>query len=195
MTTTVPRANGRLLPMSHMHGSEDSRPFLIINILAVFMIIVFVSHLLLTANHSSAKAVSYDHDFSNIMYQNQDTTALFLIYSDDGLESKVALYTTIFISTEILLLLSFAIRRSLSTFLLILMYVLNVYLFVYPYFNLKATQEAMYLTSTHFLLLTGHVNDYSLYLQIPYYVLMIGLTLYFVKEHLSLQKLKNLISG
>ncbi|WP_150269408.1 hypothetical protein [Paenibacillus tepidiphilus] len=178
--------------MTHMHESKDSRTYLIINVLAVFMIVIFVSHMLMAVNHSAARATSYDYEFSHIMYQNKDTTTLFVIYSDDGLGSKVALYTLVFIITEILLLVSFAIRRSLSTFLLILMYILNIYLFVYPYFHLKETQEAMFLTSTHFLLLTGHVNDYSLAVLVPYYALMIGLTLYFVRRHLPQRKLRRL---
>jgi hypothetical protein len=180
--------------MSRMHGSEDNRSFLIINLLVVCMALIFLGHLLLTGNHSDSKAKGYDHEFSNIMYQNEDTTTLFLMYSDDGLASKVAFYTMIFAITEILLLVSFAIRRSLSTFLLILMYFFNVYLFVYPYFYLKETQEAMYLTSTHFLILTGHVNSYSLFIMIPYYSLMLGLMLYFSCRNLSLQKLKGLQS-
>lgn len=180
--------------MSRMHGSEDSRPFLIINLLIVFMAVIFLGHLLLTANHSDAKAKGYDHEFSDILYQNEDTTTLFLMYSDDGLASKVAFYALLFAVTEILLLISFAIRRSLSTLLLILMYFLNVYLFVYPYFYLKETQDAMYLTSTHFLLLTGHVNSYSMFILIPYYLLMLVLILYFSSHHISIQRLKMLQS-
>ncbi|WP_187355462.1 hypothetical protein ['Paenibacillus yunnanensis' Narsing Rao et al. 2020] len=154
-----------------------------------------MGHLLLTINHSASTAISYDHEFSNITYSNKDTTMLFTIYSDDGLEAKIALYALLFVITLLLLLVSLAIRRSLSTLLLFLMYALNGTLFVYPFFDLKETQEAMFLTSTHFVLLTGHVNDYSLYLLIPYYALMIGSTLYFVRDHLSLQKIRALSRG
>lgn len=49
----------------------------------------------------------------------------------------------------------------------------------------------MFLTSLHFLFLTSYVNEYSLYYFIPYYAVLIGLTLYFIVSQLPLRQLRS----
>lgn len=85
-----------------------------------------------------------------------------------------------------MVIVSLLMKRSLSTVLLICNYILNFILNVHVYFSfLDSSGKISFLTSTHFLLLTSYVNDYSLYIFIPYYGLLIGLTIYFMKKLLQ----------
>lgn len=175
--------------MLTMAESEDKRykPY-ILNFIIVILILVYLFHVVFTMHKFSSASIG--SDFDNIIYQNLDTTLLFIYYSYKGLRYSVFLYLFLFMLTILLLSLSFIIRRTISTFLLLMYYILMYFIMVYPYFYLIETQKSMFLTSTHFLLLTSYVNDYSLYIFIPYYSILIGLTLYFVLSQTPLKRLR-----
>ncbi|MNP31122.1 hypothetical protein D3C76_1242290 [compost metagenome] len=165
--------------MSDMAGLEDRKPYTV-NLLIILLVFVYLAYAVLTSNNYDAIRVSLEHDFANMIYQNEDTTVLYLYYFDDGLEQSVVVYLILITLTSLLLMVSFLMRRTLSSFLLLCNYIINFSLMVYPYFYLRLTSDSMFLTSFHFLLLTSYVNDYSLYIFIPYYSVLIGLTLYFI---------------
>jgi hypothetical protein len=176
--------------MLNMAESEDNRykPY-ILNCIIVILIFTYLLHVVFTMQkYNSLSSLKYD--LNNIIFKNMDTTILFAHYSYKGLSNSVYLYLFLFVLTILLLCKSFIIRRSISTFLLIIYYILMFFIMVYPYFYLIYTQKSMFLTSTHFLLLTSYINDYSLYIFIPYYSILIGLTLYFVFSQTPLKRLR-----
>ncbi|GEM_PF-6137372 len=176
--------------MLTMAESEDNRykPY-ILNCIIVILILIYLVHVVFTMyKFSSASFIG--SKFDNIIYKNMDTTTLFLNYSYKGLKYSVILYLFLFMLSMLLLAISFMIRRSISTFLLFMYYILMFIILVFPYFHLGNTQKPMFLTSTHFLLLTSYINDYSLYIFIPYYSILIGLTLYFVFSQTPLKRLR-----
>ncbi|AIQ17283.1 hypothetical protein H70357_11920 [Paenibacillus sp. FSL H7-0357] len=176
-----------MLPMAEL---EDKRPYPI-NLLIALLTVAYLAYAFLTSNNYGNLTVSLEHDFSNILYHNKDTTTLYLYYYDDGLEKPVIVYSLFIIVTSLLLLVSFLIRRTLSTFLLLCFYVFSFFLMAYPYYHLRMTGDYMFLTSLHFLFLTSYVNEYSLYYFIPYYAVLIGLTLYFIVSQLPLRQLRS----
>ena len=176
--------------MLTMAESEDNKykPY-ILNCIIVILIFTYLLHVVFTM-HKYNSLSSLKYDFNNIIYKNMDTTALFVHYSYKGLSNSVFLYMLLFMLTILLLSISFMMRRSISTFLLIIYYVLMFFIMVFPYFYLIYTQKSMFLTSTHFLLLTSYINDYSLYIFIPYYSILIGLTIYFAFSQTPLKRLR-----
>ncbi|MDT3428362.1 hypothetical protein J2Z22_003954 [Paenibacillus forsythiae] len=180
-----------MLPMEEL---EDKKGYFVINVLIVLLIIVYLFHVVLSSNHYGMLSRNLNHDFSNVFYQNEDTTTLYLYYTDDGLANVVILYSILFVLTIVLLIASFAIRRSLSTLLLLLNYIMIFMIVVYPYFYFVNTNgDTLFLTSSHFLLLTSYLNDYSLYIFIPYYALLIGLTIYFIASKKMASRFKSFI--
>jgi hypothetical protein len=170
--------------MSTMEGIEGRKKYYIFHMVIVLFVLIYLISVVIVANHYSYLSDYLEHDFANIIYQNLDTTGLYLYYSDDNMNYVVYLYGLLFIITLLLLMVSLLMKRSLSTFLLISNYILNYIIIVYVYFSfLNLNGKTSFLTSTHFLLLTSYVNDYSLYIFIPYYGLLIGLTIYFMKKH------------
>lgn len=178
-----------MLPMEEL---EDKKFPYIINLLIILLVFVYLVLVVITSNKFDSISISESlkHDFSNIIYQNGDTTTLYLYYTDDGLDTTVLLYLLLFMLTILLLVVSFVIRKSLITLLLLIDYILNFSIVVYPYIYFTYTKgDTMFLTSAHFLLLTSYLNHYSLYIFIPYYTVLIGLTLYFIVSQTPLNRI------
>ncbi|MNW41200.1 hypothetical protein D3C74_183300 [compost metagenome] len=165
------------------------KPYLI-NVIIVLLIIIYLIYVVISATQYGSTLENLKYDFSNIMYQNQDTTTLYLYYYDDGLETDVFIYFSLFTITMLLLFISFMIHKSKITLFLLINIMLCFSLLVYPYFHLMSTADFMLFTSIHFLLLTSYLNDYSLYIFIPYYTLLIVLTVIFVCTETPIKRLR-----
>lgn len=182
--------------MPTMEELEDNKKEYVFNMVIVLFILIYMICVVIVANHYSKFAEQFDHDFADIIYQNKDTTTLYLYYFDDNMNRVVYLYTFLFVITILLLLISLVMKRSVSTVLLICDYVLNLIIIFFVYYSfLNLNGKTSLLTSTHFLLLSSHINDYSLYIFIPYYGLLLGLTIYFMKKHHLFQNPINVLKA
>lgn len=175
--------------MSRTGELEDKKPYFI-NVLIALLMITYFIYVVITATQYGAISESLKYDFSNIIYQNLDTTNLYLYYYDYGLETDVIIYLILFPLIVLMLIISFMIRKAKITLFLLINVVLCFSLLVYPYFHLRSTGNSMFLTSIHFLLLTSYVNDYSLYIFIPYYTLLIVLMVYFICTETPIRRLR-----